>query len=141
MYISQTSAEASGSVIQVDFFQHVISSKVLRSVQTTLSLMFATCVLLQTRIYYAQHSVGKGEVLYVGGKLRCIDDACSKFAIFGHVGEPPIYCKSCIRGELKNEVVDVWNKRCEVEGCPTQPSFGNPGDRLSALFIAVCLKK
>eukprot|EP00953_Heterococcus_sp_UTEX-ZZ885_P040076 20510-Heterococcus_DN1.PRE.1 len=81
----------------------------------------------KAKLYCGQHSVRKGDGVHVGGKLRCIDEACSKQATFGYKGKPPIYCKTCIPGSLQGKLIDVCSIRCEHEGCDTQPSFGKPG--------------
>jgi hypothetical protein len=88
--------------------------------------MSTTCLLVQAAQYCAHHSVDVGAVVYLVKVPRCIGDACSKQAIFGYKGKPPICCKTCIPETLRDEVINVRSKRCEVEGCDTQPSFGDP---------------
>jgi EsV-1-7 cysteine-rich motif len=83
------------------------------------------------------HAVEFGAPVYLGRVPRCKNhEACSKQANFGYKGKPPIYCKTCIPEDLKDLLVNVVTKRCEVEGCDTQPSFGKLGDKVSALFVA-----
>jgi hypothetical protein len=52
-------------------------------------------------------------------KGRC--QVCKRRATFGHTFQKPQHCKQHrLAGEL-----DTTNKRCHVEGCGRQPSFGN----------------
>jgi EsV-1-7 cysteine-rich motif len=79
------------------------------------------------------HAVDVGDDVYVGCAERCQSETCGKRAVFGYKGKPPIYCKTCRPEELKDEITDVRNKRCEYEGgCNTRPSFGFIKDRVSA---------
>jgi EsV-1-7 cysteine-rich motif len=104
--------------------------------------MYVIRLLMQAALYCGQHSVGKGAVVCVGGGPPCIGDVCSKEATYGYKGEPAIYCKTCIPEDVKDKVIDVRSKRCEHEGCDTRPSFGKPGDTVSAaLFTAVFPKQ
>jgi EsV-1-7 cysteine-rich motif len=95
--------------------------------------------MLQAREYCVHHAVDVGTAVLLGAAARCRNhEACSKQANFGYRGERPIYCKTCIPEDLKDTLIDVRSQRCEHEGCDTQPSFGKPGDKVSAaLFTAV----
>jgi hypothetical protein len=95
---------------------------------------------MQVRQYCVHHAVAFGDAVFLGRGARCRNhEACGKQATFGYRGELPIYCKACIPEELKDKLFDVKNKLCEYEGCGTQPSFGKPEDRVSALLTAVVL--
>eukprot|EP00953_Heterococcus_sp_UTEX-ZZ885_P010503 6139-Heterococcus_DN1.PRE.1 len=85
--------------------------------------------------------VDAGAAVFVGTAARCRNyEACGKQATFGYKGKLPIYCKTCIPVDLKDDLVDTKHKRCEHEGCDTQPSFGKPGDTVAPFCYAHRLK-
>jgi EsV-1-7 cysteine-rich motif len=89
--------------------------------------------MMQVRQYCAHHAVDIGVAVLLGPAARCINhEECKKYATFGYKGKPAIYCKACIPEELKDKLIDVIDKRCEIEGCNTHPTFGDAQDRVSA---------
>jgi EsV-1-7 cysteine-rich motif len=111
----------------------------MRYMQSVPLTALATLI-MQARRYCLHHAVDAGAAVFVGTAALCRNhEVCSKRASFGYKGQPPIYCKACIPEKLQGKLISVVNKFCEVEGCGTRPSFGKPGDTVSALFTAVVL--